>query len=179
MRDELFPGKLQQHAGVSSKALVAPDVRAARKLSSGWCSALWLGNGEELAPSFPSRCYPEAGKQSRSFSLLRHSNAKEGRRWRSPVLAWSTADGAGKPIAQDLFDAASLLLPGEAGSGEVGAALMPAQPQEAASECERWHPATLHPHLALASFPPKCGWKRSCLPLGVSSAVAPGSACTC
>lgn len=58
-------------------------------LPSGWCSNPGLGNGEELATSFPSCCYLWAGKQSCSFSLCRHSDAKEGRRRRSAMLAWA------------------------------------------------------------------------------------------
>lgn len=75
-------------------------------LPSGWCSDPGLGNGEELAPSLPSRCYPWAGKQSRSFSadtvMLRRGEEVQERRAGMDC----TAEGAGKPTAQDLFDAA-------------------------------------------------------------------------
>lgn len=39
-------------------------------------------------------------------------------------------------------------------------------------ECECWHPAALHPCVVRASFPPKSGWKHSCIPCEVSSAAA-------
>lgn len=158
----------------------------------GLCSALGLGNGKELGPSFPSRCYPQTGKQTCFFSLCRHSNAEEGRRWECCAGMASTAEGAGKPTAQDLFDAAffSCHWSREDGSFRSTKLLLVfsclgrlarrkreqprsrAQRWEAAGECKHWHPATLHPHVALASSPPKFGWKRSCLSLEFSSAAA-------
>lgn len=44
---------------------------------AGWCSAPEMGNGEELASSFPSHCCPQAGNQSHSFSLSGYSDGKE------------------------------------------------------------------------------------------------------
>lgn len=61
---------------------------------AGWCSAPGLGNGEELASSFPSHCYPQAGKQSHSFSLYSHSNGKEVEEHCAGM--GSTAEGARK-----------------------------------------------------------------------------------
>lgn len=76
-------------------------------LPSGWCSALGLGNGEELGPSFPSRCYPRVGKQELlllSLQTRRCQGGKEAEECRAGM--GSTAKGAGKLTAQDLFDAA-------------------------------------------------------------------------
>lgn len=99
----------------------------------------------------------------------------------------STAEGARKLTAQDLFDAAFFFChwSREDGSfrstkfllvssclGKAGAAPILCTTPEGSGECKHWHPATLHPHVSLASSPPKSGWKRSCLSLEVSFTVA-------
>lgn len=100
----------------------------------------------------------------------------------------STAEGAGKPTAQDVFAAAfssrrrsreddgcsstELLLVSscpESWLGKSGSSLKPCSAPGAAGGCERWHPAMLH---CSCQLPPQSGWERSCLPFEVSSAVA-------
>jgi len=159
--------------------------------SSGWCSTLRLGKKEELAPSFLSCGYTWVGKKSRSFSLCRHSDAEEGRRWRSTVLGRPTllrvlgsrqpktclmllspAAGAGRTAAPGV--PSSCLSPPAQGGwlGESRSGPIPCTTQEALCECRCRLPATLCPRVALASSPPKSGCKRSCLPLEVSSTAA-------
>ena len=175
-------------------ALVAPGVRAAGRRRSPLAGAVpwgWEMGTNWLHPS-PAAVTPgwEAEPLLLSMQTQRCQGRKEVEERRAGM--GSTAKGAGKLTAQDLFDAAffsrcrsredsgskstELLLvsscPGRLAWGKREQPRFHAQPREAAGECERWHPATLRPLVALPSFPPKSGWKRSCLPLEVSSAAA-------
>lgn len=111
-------------------------------LPAGWCSAPELGNGEELASSLPSHCYPQAGNQSHLFSLSSLSNGKEveercagmsstakDARKRQPqtcltLFSSPTLEKGGLQL-QEHEAHACLFLPRGAGSEKVGAALLP------------------------------------------------------